>query len=215
MDERASYLILSLIADSIASRHRLRTITDRPVGYTLNVLNNERGTFRSDVVNRLASAIITTEIPDAVASLTPKQFVNLRKRFEELRTVFQRAVRDICDDHMLHEISDQSTLDEAVREIVQQYDKQVEMFRKSVFGAKIGSWVPFSVGVLGSSLGLPGNLSLSIAGFGLGVAVQVYEMVTASRDKQPVERSQHLISGLKKELLATGIVERLALSPLD
>jgi hypothetical protein len=187
----------------------LRTITDRPVGYAFNALNDKKG----QVEAHLASAIITTEIPVAVASLTPKQFVELRERFSELRFTFQRAVRDLCDDHLLYRLSDQGALDEAVHDIARDFHQQVEKFRKSTVGTTVASWAPFSVGVLGSSLGLTGNLSFGLAGFGLGVAVQVYEKFKSKRPEHFVARSQRLISGMRKDLLAPRVVNWLALNP--
>lgn len=210
VDERASCLILSLLADSIAQRHTLRTITDEPIGYTLNALNSGQIIRQADAQAQLASSIITTEVPDAIKALKPQQFVDLRKRFEDLRKPFQRAIRDLCDDNMLTSIKDGETLEDKIREIAKDYHQEVEKLRSSNLGTTFASWVPFSVGVLGSVLGIPGSIPLSLTGLGLTLAVQIYEKTRSGRYEDAIERSQRLIAGLRTDLLSPSVIKRLA-----
>lgn len=210
VDERASCLLLSLLADSIARRNRLRTITDEPVGYALNSMNSHDATWQSEVEAHLATAIITSEVPDTIGVLATEQFVDLRNRFEDLRTIFQRAVRDLCNDNMLYTLTDSRSLTESVNEITREYGEGVQRFRSSSFCAGLGSWAPLSVGVLGSALGLAGDLRLGILGAGLGVAVQLYEKFKAVKYEDSIQGSQRLISGLRRDLLAPNVVNRLS-----
>lgn len=210
VDERATGLVLSLLADSIARRHLLRTITDEPIGYTLNALNSGQASSQAAVQAQLASSIITTEVPDAIGTMSPQEFVELRKRFEDLRKPFQRAMRDLCSDHMLYDIKDQESLETKIREIAADYGREVEKIRSSRLGSSIANWVPFGVGVLGSTLGIPGWLPLSLAGAGLGIGVQLYEKTRANRVEDAQERSQRLIAGLRSELLSRNVIQKLA-----
>jgi hypothetical protein len=188
----------------------LRTITDEPIGYTLNALNSGQFSRQADVQTQLASSIISTEVPDQIAALKPQQFVDLRRRFEDLRKPFQRAMRDLCDDHLLINIKDGENLEDKIREIAEEYHREVEKLRSSNVTASIASWVPFSVGVLGSALGIPGSIPLSLTGFGLTLAVQIYEKTRSNRYEDALQRSQRLIAGLRTELLSPSVIKRLA-----
>jgi hypothetical protein len=210
VDECASRLILSLIADSLARRHRLRTITDEPLGYTLNALNARRLNDRRAAEASLATAIISTDIPKTIGLLNAEQYVELRKRFEEVRVPFQRAVRDLCDDHRLYDLTGETELNEAISDIAEDYRKAVDRFRSSSFASALTVWVPFSIGMLGGTLGLAGNSALGAIGFGLSVAVQLFEKCRMAKPADSVERSQRLISGLRQELLSPRLVKKLA-----
>ena len=137
VDERASRLILSMHADNIARQHGLRTITDEPIGYTLNALSERQTTRQAGVQSQLACSVISTEVPDMIKMLSPEEFVELRKRFEPVRKPFQRAMRELCDDYMLADMSDAATLDCKIREIVQDYHREVEKFRSGRFASAI------------------------------------------------------------------------------
>ena len=175
VDGRASGLILSMLADTLAQRHRLRTITDEPLGYTLNSLNARHPDSRRAVEMSLASTIISTEIPETVGLLTAEQYVELRKRFEDVRIPFQRAVRDLCDDNALSSITDPETLREAIREVAEEYGKAIVQFRSSSFSKNLKAWAPFGIGVLGGALGILDGVTVGAVGLGLTVAVQLYE----------------------------------------
>jgi hypothetical protein len=210
VDKHAAGLILSLLADSLARRHRLRTITDEPLGYTLNSLNARHFADHRAAEASLASAIISTDIPKTVGLLTAEQYVELRKRFEEVGIPFQRAVRDLCDDHRLYNLRGEAELSEAISDIAEDYRKAVDRFRNSSFASTLMAWTPFSIGTLGGTLGLTGNSALGAIGFGLGVAVQLFEKCRMAKPEDSVGRSQRLISGLRQELLNPRLVNKLA-----
>jgi hypothetical protein len=210
VDGRASGLILSMLADTLAQRHRLRTITDEPLGYTLNSLNARHDDSRRTVEMSLASTIISTEIPETVGLLTAEQYVELRKRFEGVRIPFQRAVRDLCDDNALSSITDPETLREAIREVAEEYGKAIAQFRSSSFSKNLKAWAPFGIGVLGGALGILDGVTVGAVGLGLTVAVQLYEKRQNAKPGGYGEQSQRIISGLRRELLNPRFIKKLA-----
>jgi hypothetical protein len=210
VDERATNLILSLLADNIAQKNLLRTITDEPIGYAVNALNAGQATSQAGVQAQLASSIITTEVPKDISSLTPQQYVELRKRFEPLRRSFQLAVRDLCDVHMLSMVRDRQTLDDKIRELSEGYHHEIEKLRKGGIRTALAEWTKFSVGVLGSTLGIPGVLSLSVLGAGLSFVVQIHDKLRPKQYEDAIERSQRLIAGLRSDLLAPRVLQKLS-----
>lgn len=210
VDERASRLVLSLIADTLARRHRLRTVTDEPLGFTLNSLNAQGPASRHDASAKLATAIISTEVPETVGLLSANEYVELRNRFEEMRVPFQRAVRELCDDHMLGDISDANQLEETIAEIAMEYGRATDRFRNTRFSKQIKTWTSLGLGTLGTVLSLTGNFTLGAIGSGLSVAVQCLDKFTVDKPEGNIELSQRLICGLRQELLDPELVERLA-----
>lgn len=210
VDRRASGLILSLLADTLAQRHRLRTITDEPLGYTLNSLNARHADPRRAAEMSLASTIISTEIPETVGLLTAEQYVELRKRFEDVRIPFQRAVRDLCDDNALSSITDPKALQEATQDVANEYGRAIGQFRKSSFSESLKAWAPFGLGVLGGALGIMDGVTVGAVGLGLTVAVQLYEKCHDAKPGDHGEQSQRLISGLRRELLNPRYIKKLA-----
>ena len=210
VDRRASGLILSILADTLAQRYRLRTITDEPLGYTLNSLNAQHSDSRRAAEMSLASAIISTEIPETVGLLTAEEYVELRKRFEGVRVPFQRAVRDLCDDNALYSITDPKALEEATRDVAEEYGKGIVQFRKSSFSTSLKAWAPFSLGVLGGALGIMDGVTVGAVGLGLTVAVQLYEKCQIAKPGGYGEQSQRLMSGLRRELLDPKLLRKMA-----
>ena len=60
--------------------------------------------------------------------LSPEEYVELRKRDEEIRTPFRRAVRLLYDDHMLDTISNAGQLEKVMAEVVADYGNGVSEF---------------------------------------------------------------------------------------
>jgi hypothetical protein len=210
VDERAACLILSVLADTLARRHMLRTMTDEPIGFTLNSLNRERLSNRLAVEARLASTILTAEIPETIGVLSPEEYVELRKRYEEIRTPFRRAVRLLYDDHMLDTVSDAGQLEEVMAEVVADYGNGVSRFRKSRLAKRLKNWTSLGLGTLGTALTLTGNFTLGAIGSGLGLSVQFFEKFAVDRPEGDIEQSQRLFCGLRQDLLDPRFVERLA-----
>jgi hypothetical protein len=220
VDERASCLILALLADSQSRRHRLRTITDEPIPYSFNVLNAETSSNRHSVNAALASTIIKTEVPHAIGMLSPDDYVELRKRFEEVRQPFQRAVASMSDDNLLSSISDPATLQDAISQITSDYGKEVERLRRTLNWSGVKEWTPFGLTALATLPGLytsvssEGPLSLALAGLAGGVVqigVTLYQQVVAAKNENDEQKSQRFFAGLRNELIDPNVLRRLTL----
>lgn len=205
VDERASCLILALLADTQSRRHGLRTITDEPVPFSVNVLNAETSSHRNTVNAALAASIVHTEVPRTIGVLTPHEFVEIRKRFEEVRLPFQRAVVSMSDDRLLSSISDAASLQDAITEITKDYREAVENLRQSRSWSNVKDWTPFGLTTLTtlpglySSVAADGPTALALAGVAGGfiqIGVTLYQQVAATKHEDDAQKSQRLLAGL-------------------
>jgi hypothetical protein len=220
VDERASCLILALLADTQSRRHRLRTITDEPIPFSLNVLNAETSSHRNAVNAALAASIIHTAVPRTIGVLAPDEFVEMRKRFEQVRLPFQRAVTSMSDDNLLGSISDPATLQDAISQITKDCRDAVEHIRQSHSWSSVKDWTPFVLTTLAtlpglySSVAADGLTALPLAGLAGGfvqIGVTLYQQVAATKHEDDTQKSQRLLAGLRSDLLDYNLLRRLIL----
>ncbi len=209
VEERASCLILSVLADNLSRRFGLRTITDEQLDFSVTTMGHLERKFGTDVESCLASSIIKTEIPRTIGILEPNEFVALRDRFEAVRTPFQRAIRELSKDNLLYKISDEKELVARIQSATNEYHHAVEQFRKTAFASKLKDWGPFGIGCLLSVPGLAPSLSAQLVRYGLQVVVRVFGKTMSKPGDDNEAKSQQMIGGLRNELLDYDLLRRM------
>jgi|GEM_PF-4611199 len=216
VDERASNLVLSLIADTQAQRFGLRTITDKPLPFAVNFLNSET-TSRARANAALASVIIQSQIPQTIKDISPEEFVELRKRFEEIRLPFKIAIEELSNNGMLHSISDKKTFESALVDITRSYQDAMKGLH-SKLSDKFTTWIPFNLTALATIHGLfssidpdenMANMATTLAMGAVTIGVSYYQQVTSKPFESNVTKSQRLLAGLRSELLNPELIRRM------
>jgi len=214
VDARASNLVLSLIADTLASSHGLRSITNNELGFALNSMNHLSAGHGQNAIGCLASAIIATEVPRTLTRMSAEDYVELRKRFAALRLPVQRALRLLSEDNALHRIADHDALESRVTEIAADYHNGVKAVRASKRAKNIKEWCTISIGAIFRAIGMyPSVVAKGLGNMGL-VSIQSFQK-TAARDDfdEPVAHSQRLVSALRKQLQTPRLMRRLTMYP--
>lgn len=195
----ASDLILSLIADHCARNRSLRSVTDKSIAYMINALTADSITRKETASMSLASSILQFEIPDNIERLKPKQYVNLRKRYEDLREPFQHAVRILCDDYKLAQVTSKKQFEEAVHDATRDFCLETKKLRRGQLAKRITRWTVMGLGVLSSfcTLGIGTTVKL---GVGISAVLHVHQGFKGSPYITEKRKAQQLIGGLRSEL---------------
>lgn len=211
VERRACNLVLALLADHYAQEQRLRTITDENLAYIANALNVNPLQRRESIATNLASAIIRVEIPENIETYRAKDYVALRKRYEELREPFQHTVRQLCDDYQLAEIRSRRQFEAAVHEAVKDFRFETEKLRKMRWAKRVTGWTVMGLGVLSSFCSL-GSGAIVNLGIGLSAAIHVYQGLSDIEHVTEKRRAQQLIGDLKGELSHPVLLRKITLA---
>lgn len=209
VERTACNIILAMIADHYSRQNRLRSITDEGLGYLASVLNQNPQRRQDAAATHLATAIIRVEVPEKFGDLTPKQYVDLRRRYEHIREPFQRAVRTICDDHLVASVSSKAQFQEAANAAVRDFWVEVEQIRKRKWAERLGKWGPLSVGVASTLCSFGATVTAGI-GKGLDVCLKVYEaMKPGTAPVTDIQAAQQMMASLRSEMIAPSLARKL------
>ena len=146
VDEQASDLIVSYIADRLAATKGWTSITDHGDCYVFNALQRtDVGVNSTEAENQLASMLITELVPDVIELLPLEKYCELRKRHEPIREQLAIFVDEVVRKNRLNRIENTADLHEAVVECVRDLKKEVLNFRSSPFARTLGDGVPFQL----------------------------------------------------------------------
>lgn len=209
VEETASGVVLAMIADFYGRQHNLRSITDEGLCYLTSVLNQEPMRRRDVAATHLATAIIRVEVPECIGTLTPKQYVVLRNRYEGIREPFQRAMRTICDDTMLASITTRKAFQDTARDATRDFWVEVERIRKRKWADRLGKWGPMSLGVASTLCQLASPVTAAV-GAGIDVCLKVREALRPGvAPVTDVKAAQQMMATLRSELIAPSLARRL------
>ena len=209
VERNSCNIILAMIADHYCRQNQLRSITDEGLGYLASVLNQDPLRRRDAAATHLATAIICVEVPKKIGDLTPKQYVELRNRYERMREPFQRAVRTICDDHLMASVSSKAQFRDAAKDAVHDFWFEVERIRKQKWAERLGSWGPMSVGVASTLCAFGSTVTAGI-GAGLDVCLKVHEaMKPGTAPATDVQAAQQMMASLRSEIIAPSLARKL------
>jgi hypothetical protein len=202
VDETASNLLLSHIADKIGSRSGLATVTDQHVDFTLNALNGLEVVRNADAKTKLASAIIEMEIPGETIEVGPKRYKEIRESYSELREPFHNMVTQLTQLHRLDCVSDTKELDRRVEQLATEFDSQLVKLKQTEFGRKMKNWVPVGIGCALPVVGAMFDNSLIKAStIAVSIGLQVYRGLSSQRvPSTEREHVQRLIGRMRENI---------------
>jgi hypothetical protein len=210
VQEDASNVILALIADHYGKASALRTVTDERLGYLNVALNQNMARRRDTAAMNLATAILRFQIPMTIEQLSPKQYVSLRQRYDDLREPFQHAVRTICDDNLLAGIESRRQFEDAVHNAAREFSLGVDRLMKSSFAVRFGKWAPMSFGIMSSVCQLTASVT-AVIGVGVDCLLKIYAGLAENVPPTEIHSAQRLMATLRRELVSPLLMRRIVL----
>jgi hypothetical protein len=212
VDEGASHLILSAIAENISRRTGFDTITDKPIPFALNSLNNlgVGDVGPTDAEGALLSSLATVLIPVSVGSLEQNRYRLLRESYAPIRAAFKALTEELARINRLGRIEDPKALREQVEVATQDFVKQYQTFRKTRYARGFKGWAPLYIGgflSMASVLVSP-PIAVGIAGASLLTQV-VQKKLEAPSDQAGRNRVFNMLAGLEKDIVKRSGVKQL------
>jgi hypothetical protein len=149
VNEKASDLVISYIADKLAGLEGWTSITNSEGLYVFNAV---RPADSQDIVaaDQLAQVMITDLVPDVIGRLTLAKYTELRQRYQPIRERLTQFIDEIIKENRLSRIGNRTELDGAIHDCTAELRKEILAFKKSSFGKEIRKWGPFSLsGLIG------------------------------------------------------------------
>jgi hypothetical protein len=151
VDQSASDLILSSIAESMSRRIGLDTITDKPIPFALNSLNSlgvTQVTSADRAEGVLLCSLASILIPLEVATLGPHDYRNLRHAYSSIRLAFKELAAELARINRLNRIQDPKHLRDRVKATTADFFQEYRAFRKSRYARTFRKWTPLCIGGL-------------------------------------------------------------------
>jgi hypothetical protein len=205
VNEQAAYLIVSFLAQRMATRLPMRTITDIDSSFYLSAACNvlEAGD-PVDSRGVLASSILRFHIPEDIGTLSVSDFVEIRKRYEEVREVFPLYLRDLGELIQVDDVSDVSELKARIESLVARIDRDMRRIKRSRIGQSIRRWIPIGIGsavTLGAAF-LPDAPSVKYVTGAVTVALHILtEALHTSPIPGRLEGTQSLLLSAKEDII--------------
>lgn len=146
-NEQAAYLVISFLAQRMATRLPMRTITDVDSSFFLSTACNviEAGD-PIDSRGVLASSVLQFHIPEEIGELSDSNFVEIRKRYEEVRETFPLYLRDLGELIQIDDVRQVSELIARIESLVLNLDRDMTRIKRSRIGESIKRWLPVGIG---------------------------------------------------------------------
>jgi len=212
VQEAASDLILSAIAENISRRTGLDAITDKPIPFALNGLNNlgVTGPITGGAEGALLTSLVSVLIPAEVALLDVKRYRDLRESYVSIRGAFKELTADLARINRLDRIQDPKALSDEVRAASQDFTRQYLDFRKSTYARNFKRWAPLYVGGLLAVAGTLVSPPLAAGMAGVSLVVELIQKEVESRSGQAgPERVFNMLAGLRKDIITQSGIEQM------
>lgn len=211
--ERASNLILSCIADRIARREGMDTVTDEELDFAMTTMDSCRvaiGHPQGSIEGALLSAIAKVGIPREVETLSVRTYKDLRESYAGIREAFKEYVTNISALNRLQRVEDRDVLSERIEDIAERIKRECDAYTKSQFARQFKEWVPFalcSVLSIGATVADPAfGLTFAAGTVSLELLKKVF--IEHRRDMNTPEACR-LLAGLRKEILKRATIASL------
>jgi hypothetical protein len=165
-------LVLSMVANHIAQDKGFDAITDQPLGFVLNSLNECTGRDALNLEGIVASAVATVHVPRAISHISAKEYAELRESYSDARSEFASLTRELKESARLDRIHDPRDFRCRIDDITSSVGDEMAKFRRTQCANKFNDWIPFMMTTIfpvavGFAFGaVPG---LVTAGFSLAV----------------------------------------------
>jgi hypothetical protein len=213
VDEDASDLILSGIAGNISRRTGFDAITDKPIPFALNALNNlgvAQAPASNPVEGALLASLASILIPSEVATLRPSHYRNLRESFGSIRIAFKELTAELTRINRLNRIQDPQFLRDKVQVTAGEFFKEYRAFRRSRYARAFKKWVPMYVGGLLSMVMtvVAPPVALGIAGASFGIQI-IQKGLEGPADQLGRERIFNMLAGIRKNIIRTSGIKEI------
>ena len=211
VNERASNIILSDIANRLARRKGWSSVTDQDLEFSVVALEGVRESADAATAEALAAAIISLEIPEEIQIIELKKYKEFRDAYADVRKPFQELVIKLNQVYRLGGITNRKDLRDRVKDACSDFDSEVHKFRTTRFSRKFTRWIPVGVGSLAALAGaaLPVPIVAIPSAF-LSVVFQVIDkkmsLGPSTADGQDVYQ---MIAGMRRDILKAAQVRRL------
>jgi hypothetical protein len=149
VNEQASDIILSCIADRIASKQREYgwfSITDSADCYTFNAFEQvDPREEPNKVEGELARLLVTGLIPDLIKAVPIAEYCEIRNRYELIREELSDFLKDLINKNRLTGIEDVALLEKAMHGCVAALREEIFKFIESPFGRRFKKWSSFAI----------------------------------------------------------------------
>lgn len=214
VNEEAAYLIVSFLAQRMAKRLPVRTITDVDSAFILSTACDivEAGD-PSESTGLLAAAVVKFHIPAEIGKLPLADYIEIRKRYESLRQEFPLYLRDLGE---LIRIDDSRSADDLrvkIEDVVRTMDRNVARVKRAQISQSFRRWVPIGLtgAVTMAAAYLPLEASTRIELAGAATAIQI---LRGAIDKAPMrgrlEGPQSLLLSARADILRARRIQEMA-----
>lgn len=209
VDDTASNLILSYLADRLANNYGLNTVTDKSMDYAMQLLNS-LNISRSAISNGiLASSIITVYVPEELFFIKADSFQEIRNEFADLRPLFYKTISEISLLNRLEKIEDAETLKSKAEEISNDFLNEYDIFQKKVLKRQFKRFSPIIVGNLISLYAATiDQKEISIGSSIASLAIQGIQEIS-STPSNPKSKLFKLMTGMENEIFYRDVIDNL------
>lgn len=210
VDADASQLIIGILADQHASSEGLRTITDRPLSHLANALEGlaDPNGLAEQAEDRLASLIISMEVPATIGSLSLSTYLDLRDQYAGLRESFHRVITEICRNNRLRKVQNPKEMENRLRELTLRFSREADEVRHSLWLQKFRDWIPVGLTAFAGVSGLTGSLALAGLAACISVGLQVHTTVASTQKAVPRTDVQRMLGCLRRRIESPTLIER-------
>lgn len=138
-------LVVGMLADKAAARLGFDAVTDQPLAFALNSLNQCSDKQGQCIEGIIASTVASVYVPRDIALLTTKQYVELRKRHSKVRSEFAKMIRDLKEVQRMSADMSPADFRDRLDGIIEHVGSEVKRFRDSKAASKFNEWVPFAL----------------------------------------------------------------------
>ena len=207
VERRAADILIAYAADRAArsGKEPLRTATDEHLAYAATVLTGLTGGASLDRRSALLGAMVQAFVPANLQALTPREFVEMRDRYEDLRHSLGTLLAHLDALNDLEQAGDPETLVLRAQHAVAKFTEECENYKKSWARRLMVPLVSVSlggiVGAVGSIGGPPLGAAAGAAGAGAGV------LLTNRALGAPEHwRTFRLLCKVRKDALTSGTI---------
>lgn len=196
----AADLIISHIADNMAKRLHINTITNNPFAFSVNSINPIPIQRNSQKKGLLTSTIIRCIIPEKVEDLSTDQFLEIREEYSDIRESIHNISKNLAEFNDLGEINDNRLLQKEINNISNEFSIQVAALKNSVSPNTVKKFVPIFFGTTSIMFGDCLNEPIRTGG---RLALIVLSQIMSDRITIPEPEQvkfQRRISSLQKEI---------------
>ncbi len=212
VEENASNLIVSHIADKIGDRFGLSTITNNQTDYTVSTLSSLEAIKKVDATEGLLSSlIINTQIPSELLLMDNQEYKTIRNAYADIREPFRKLITDLNSIYRLDSTSDEEVLIEKIQVMAKEFVSASEKLKKTRFFRQIKKWSFWGIGSIGVLIAFAtknptvefSSSMMAIVASGIGLNFNYNES-----DNEKVQR---LISGMQRDIIDASKVRSIYL----